>query len=229
MTTSLVGNSTNTFATAAPTAAQAAATTDQGKLNEGFDQFLLLLTTQLKNQDPMSPMESNEFTNQLVAFSGVEQQIKANENISKLVEMTKSSETTLGLSYIGLNVNTDSSDFKYYGTGPTETSYTLPENAGLSKITILDENQNIVYSQDGELAAGKHTFTWDGLDNNGAQAPAGLYSLRVGALDSQQKSINVSTVVPGRVEGIETTDNGEVMLIVNDKKVPMTAIQKATL
>ena len=102
MTTSLTGTPTNSFATPAitsaaksSTAANPTASTDTSALNQNFDQFLTLLTTQLKNQDPTAPMDSAAFTNQLVSFSGVEQQIKANSQLASLVNMSKASQTTL--------------------------------------------------------------------------------------------------------------------------------------
>ena len=84
MTTNISGTPATTFATPTPTKTAAASndTTDASMLNDNFDQFLLLLTTQLKNQDPLAPMDSTEFTNQLVSFSGVEQQIKTNDRIT---------------------------------------------------------------------------------------------------------------------------------------------------
>jgi len=202
---------------------------DKKTLNQNFDQFLVLLTTQLKNQDPLSPMKSNEFTNQLVSFSGVEQQIKMNKNISNLVKISKSSQTTLGLSYIGLKVNNPGSQFKYSGTGSSEISYNLPKDAARGTISILDKNGQSVYSQEPNLAKGTHKFIWDGLDKNGQPSPAGTYTVQVGAIDATQKSFSVSTIVPGIVEGIETTGNGDIMLLVNEQLVPMSEIKRARL
>jgi flagellar basal-body rod modification protein FlgD len=218
----------------APTTTAPAATAPDSKatstkqLNQNFDQFLMLLTTQLKNQDPLSPMDSTQFTNQLVSFSGVEQQIKMNSNLEKMLAMSSASQTTLGLSYIGLNVDTLGSDFKYFGTGYVKTAYTLPSNAAVTKVSIVDQNGHVVYSQDGESSAGKHDFVWDGKDEYGQDVPPGKYSLRVGAVDQDQKTLTVTTTVPGRVEGIEGTESG-IMLLINDEQVPMSDVRRATL
>ena len=222
MTTGISGNPAVTAAT------PAAAASTKG-LNQNFDQFLLLLTTQLKNQDPLSPMDSTQFTNQLVSFSGVEQQIKMNSNLEKLLTSSAAAQTTLGLSYIGLNVDTQGSDFKYYGTGYAKMSYQLPASASTSIISVLDQDNNVVYSQDGEVSAGKHDFTWGGTDQDGQAVPAGTYHLRVGALDRDQKNLTVTTTVPGIVEGIQKADDGSIMLIINNKEVSMSDIRKATL
>lgn len=229
MTTSISGNSS--FVSPTPPAAAPAqqAANDAGKqLNKTFDQFLMLLTTQLKNQDPLSPMDSTEFTNQLVSFSGVEQQIKINDNLGKLLAYSKASETTLGLSFIGMIVDMSGDTFKYYGEGGVQTSYRLPETASTTQISVLDAQGSVVYSRAGATTTGLHEFIWDGKNNEGQQMPAGKYQVRIGALDSQQKSMTVTTVVPGIVEGIESGDDG-LMLLINDQKVPMGDIKRATL
>ena|SRR3990170_1615991 len=222
MTISISGNP-------AVTAPPPAAAADTKGLNQNFDQFLLLLTTQLKNQDPLAPMDSTQFTDQLVSFSGVEQQIKMNSSLEKLLAMANASQTTLGLSYIGLNVDVQGSDFKYYGAGNAKMSYRLPADAAVSTISILDQNGDTVYSQDGEQASGAHDFIWNGADQNGNPVPAGMYRLRVDALDKNQKNLTAATTVPGLVEGVQTADDGSILLIVNGREVPMADIRKATL
>lgn len=229
MTASIVGTPATTSPTPPVTAGTTAAKVSDGtKLNQNFDQFLMLLTTQLKNQDPLSPMDSTQFTNQLVSFSGVEQQIKMNDNLAKMLALSNINQTTLGLSYIGLNVDVQGSGFKYSG-GDAKASYTLPSNATVSTISVLDDKGSVVYSQSGELSAGPHDFVWNGTDQNGQAVPAGTYELRVGALDKDQKNLTVTTTVPGRVEGVQTADDGSVMLLINGQQVPMSSVHKATL
>lgn len=202
------------------------------QLNQNFDQFLTLLTTQLKNQDPLSPMDSTQFTNQLVSFSQVEQQIKTNDNLEKLQALTANSQTTLGLSYIGLQVEHSGSQFNHYTDTSTTMTYNLPSDAATVKISVLDKDGNVVYSRDGqngEGAKGTHSFTWDGKDNNGDEAAAGLYTIAVGAADSNGKTITTTTVVPGVVMGMQKEDDGSVSLIINGQSVPMSDINRATM
>jgi flagellar basal-body rod modification protein FlgD len=230
MTISVSANPSTTYpASAAPPTAATPEVSDGKQLNQNFDQFLLLLTAQLKNQDPLSPMDSTQFTNQLVSFSGVEQQIKMNSRLEKLLAMSAANQTTLGLSYIGLKVDMQGSDFKYYGAGDAKMSYKLPSDAAINTVSIVDGNGNTVYSHSGELTSGAHDFVWNGTDQNGNPVPAGMYRLRVDALDKDQKNMTTSTVVPGLVEGIQTADDGSIMLIVNDHEIPMSDIRKATL
>ena len=219
----------NTFPTPAADAATATTKASDAKtLNQNFDQFLTLLTVQLKNQDPLSPMDSTQFTNQLVSFSGVEQQIKTNDNLSKLVSLTNASQTTLGLSYIGLNVDMEGSQFKYT-SGNAKMSYTLPSDAATNTLNIIDANGNTVYTHKGDAAKGKHEFVWDGKNNDGLPVAAGTYKFLVGAVDQEHKSITATTIVPGRVEGIQTAEDHSILLLINDQQVPMSSISKATL
>lgn len=212
--------------------AYSAANSDSTKLSGDFDQFLRLLTTQLKNQDPLSPMDSTEFTNQLVSFSGVEQQIKMNKNLENLIAYSANSQTTLGLSYIGLQVEREGSKFNLYPDTSVSMTYELETDASQLKISVLDANGDVVYSRDGvegEFNKGKHGFIWDGKDNNGDPATPGLYQIRVGAADQAGKTIKTTTVVPGVVMGMQTEDDGSVSLILNGEAVPMTDIRRATL
>src|SRR5215218_2783230 len=76
---------------------------DRAMIAENFDAFLLLLTTQLKNQSPLDPMDTNQFTQQLVQFASVEQQLKSNATLSALLTTVKAS-TTNAASFIGMQV-----------------------------------------------------------------------------------------------------------------------------
>src|SRR5215213_9555272 len=84
-----------------PVAGATNATRSESQLAANFDTFLLLLTAQLKNQDPLEPMDSNQFTQQLVQFSQVEQQIHSNKNLESLISLTKASGAADAVSYLG--------------------------------------------------------------------------------------------------------------------------------
>lgn len=199
------------------------------RLTDTFDTFLTLLTTQLKNQDPLNPMDSNEFTNQLVNFSGVEQQIRTNQTLDNLLTLNTLNLTTLGLNYIGLDVNTTGDTMTYDGTNPLTFSYALKDEAKVANINILAKDGSTVFTTRGEITAGSHNFTWDGKGTNGAVLPAGIYTVKIGATDALDKPVVSSTIVPGYVSGIETADDGTVDLIINGQKVPITDIKAARL
>ncbi len=198
-------------------------------LSQDFDQFLRLLTTQLQNQDPLSPMDSTEFTNQLVQFSQVEQQIKTNDQMESLLAFQTLNLTAVGLSFIGKNVEVSDDEFYMNGNSGASMSYNMPEGAAKGTVAITDADGRTVYKADADLGAGKKSFTWDGKDENGIAVPAGTYTLKVSALDAQNNSLNLTTFVPGFVEGIESGDDGNLNVIVNGRLVPVTAVRKATV
>ena len=216
--------------TSATSQRNAASTADTATLNENFDQFLLLLTTQLQNQDPLSPMDTAEFTNQLVSFSGVEQQIKTNKSLEDLLALNVLNITDIGLGFIGLDVESGGSSINFDGTTPQTMGYALNEAAVSNTVSIIDANGNTVYSETGETTTGQHQFTWNGLDSSGATAPAGYYTIQIDALDESGVAIPATTTVPSRIAGIESDGNGNVILITNGgEKIPITDVRKAVL
>lgn len=200
-----------------------------GGLNQDFDQFLRLLTTQLQNQDPLNPMDSTEFTNQLVSFSQVEQQIKTNDQLESLLAFQTLNLTAVGLSFIGKNVEITDDEFYKAADTTASMSYVMPEGAAKGTVTITDASGKTVYKADADLTQGTHKFTWDGKDTNGIAVPAGTYTLKVSAMDVQDNSLNLTTFVPGYVEGIESGDDGNLNVIVNGRLVPVTSVRKATV
>jgi flagellar basal-body rod modification protein FlgD len=205
---------------------QTASQTSTTQLNQDFDQFLRLLTTQLQNQDPLSPMDSSEFTNQLVQFSNVEQSIKTNSFLEKLLTMQTLNLTALGVSFIGKDVEVAGKFFQADGTKPVTMSYEMPAGAAEGTISILDEDGNVVFTQAADLTAGRHNLTWDGMNTSGNPVPAGKYELRIGAQTSTDAALNVTTFVPGHVNGLESAADGSLMLNVDGNLVNMTDVRK---
>lgn len=209
-----------------PVAQTSEAAQDRVSLGQDFDQFLRLLTTQLQNQDPLSPMDSTEFTNQLVQFSNVEQAIKQNDYLEKLLTMQTLNLTALGVSFIGKDVEVSGDTFEKPAEGPVTFSYEMPAEAATGTISIVDENGQVVWTQAAETAAGRHDLEWDGLDSADQPLPAGTYTLRIGALTDKKAALNVLTFVPGHVDGLESADNGDLLLVVGKNRVPMTEVRK---
>lgn len=209
-----------------PVQPQSEAAVDRASLGQDFDQFLRLLTTQLQNQDPLSPMDSTEFTNQLVSFSAVEQSIKQNDQLGKLLAMQALNLTALGVSFIGKDVEISGDTFEKGAMGPVTFSYDMPSDAATGTISIVDEEGQVVWSQAADTAAGRHDLTWDGMDNSNQALDAGSYTVRIGALTAKNAALNVTTYVPGHVDGLESADNGDLLLVVGKNKVPMTEVRK---
>lgn len=188
------------------------------QLAEDFDDFLVLLTTQLQNQDPLSPMDSTEFTNQLVSFAGVEQQINQNQKLDSLVSLALGSSFSSALGYVGKNVSYVSSEAHFDGSTPIDVNYAISGDSVDTTINIFNSEGKVVYSQKVSDDDSVENFTWDGKDEDGNTVPAGTYEMRVDALDGQNNPLDTTTVVTGRVSGIET-QNGTTFLLVGERAV----------
>ncbi|WP_374472783.1 flagellar hook assembly protein FlgD [Phenylobacterium sp.] len=191
------------------------------RLAENFDTFLTLLTTQLKNQDPLSPMDSTQFTQQMVQMTGVEQQLLTNDLLTKLVANSNSGIST-AVSLIGKEVRavTDTTAIK---GGKAEWLYDLDRDAEEVKVEVIDAKGATVHSStlSGEaLKAGEHKFTWDGKDRSGQALPnGGAYKLRITTKDTAGEAVPTSIYVQGLVAGVEQSD-GQTMLTINGARVP---------
>ncbi len=186
---------------------------------ENFDNFLGLLTAQLKNQDPLSPMDATQFTTQLVQFTGVEQAILQNKNMEELVGQQKSAQVASSVGYIGKTVTTAGNQLALSG-GTAELSYKLASPAKTCTVTITDANGQKVRVLTGKTGSGDQTLAWDGRNDAGVQMPDGVYNLSVKAVDAAGKSIAVTTGMKGEVTGVSVTD-GVVTLVVNKSKIPL--------
>ena len=191
-------------------------------LADTFDTFLALLTTQLKNQDPLDPMKSSEFTSQLVQYAGVEQSINTNKKLDQLVQLQTSSQLNSAVSFIGKTVEVIS-DLLLLKDGAAKISYGLDRNAAQTIISITDQNGRAVRSVRGETDAGRHEFEWDGRDSNGPQVPDGVYGFSVVATDGDEETIDTIAASFGRVTGVEVVDNAP-RLNIGELGVPFDAV-----
>lgn len=198
---------------------QANTSASTSKLAADFTQFLTLLTVQLQNQDPMSPMDTTEFTNQLVAFTGVEQQINTNQKLDSLVSLQIGTAFSAAQSYVGNDISYVSSEFSYTGE-PSTLRYSLNGAAVTSKINILNEAGDVVYSTEASKSSGAHEFVWNGETNSGLPAVPGTYEITVAALDANDEQVTTSTVVQGRVKGVES-QGGSIYLLVGERAVSL--------
>jgi len=192
-------------------------------LAEDFDSFLNLLTTQLQNQDPLDPMKSNEFTNQLVKFSEVEQALKTNDKLDELLTLQGDSKTNTAVSMIGKNVAADSNQFRLDGDSAT-IGYNLEGKAETAAINIANQNGEIVRTLAVNPEAGEHEITWDGTDGNGADLDEGVYTMQLNAVDSNNKTIKGDTFANNEVQGFEER-NGTVHLQLGGYEVKLDDVK----
>lgn len=197
-------------------------------LADDFTQFLTLLTTQLQNQDPLSPLDSNEFTNQLVQFSQVEQGINTNTKLDDLLSLQIGNAATSALGYVGLDVSYVSAEVALEQGSPATIRYSLDGAATISKINIFDEAGQLVFSGDAERGVGAHEFEWNGRDLLNNELPTGTYVVRIDSLDANEKTVETTTVVKSRVKGIEQ-QNGIVYALVGDRAVAINNILSAVV
>ncbi len=192
---------------------------DGAKLADDFDDFLLLLTTQLKNQDPTEPLDTNEFTSQLVQFATVEQAVATNLNLEKLVNASAATGIQQGLGFIGKAIEAEGNK-GVLSNGNAVFSYELPQNATSVNVSILDSTGRAVFSGAGDTSAGKNTVVWDGINNlTGQPMPDGTYQIAVNARNDKDEKIDAKTFTTGRVSAAQVDDQGNTILSVGTAKV----------
>ena len=216
---------TSTGATAAA-AASTGKTATKG-IAENFDSFLMLLTTQLKNQSPLDPLDTNQFTQQLVQFASVEQQLKSNATLSALLTTVKASTTSNAASFIGKQVTADGATTRL-ANGSARWVLNPARNASQAAITIRDKNGGVVATRTGALTAGAQSFAWDGKTSTGATAPEGDYTVTVAALDASGQGVSVKTEVSGRVDSVDMTGDTP-QLVIGSIRVPLASVKTVGL
>ena len=188
------------------------------RLSDNYDTFLVLLTAQLQNQDPLSPMDSTEFTQQLVQFSQVEQQIRTNEQLESLVAHYQAASAGTALSYLGRDAIIESDTATLAG-GQAAWSYNLASTADSVRLEVRDSHNKTLYSQSGDVTAGDHLFTWDGTTTSGDVAPDGPYKLVVTALDDASESVEATINVRDRIIGVDFTGDSPMVLTASERTV----------
>jgi len=196
------------------------------QLSGNFDTFLQLLTTQLKDQDPTSPMDTNEFTQQLVEYSQVEQQIDTNTNLQSLINQGTSQSAAYATSYLGKNVSVTNGNASLTG-GEAQWTYNLGTQAASTTLTVTNASGQVVYTGAGATSAGNNTFDWNGEDNNGNQLDDGTYTLKVTATAADGSAVTTSVASAGTVSEIDMT-SGTPELTIGNMQVGLSDIAGVT-
>jgi len=219
MTTGVnTNNTTNTGTNANSSTSNSAMQQLSGNMNT----FLTLLTTQLQNQDPLSPMDSTQFTQQLVEYSQVEQQINTNTNLTSLISLQQAGAGAASVGYLGKNVTVTNGNAALTN-GSATWNYALPAGAATSTLTVTNASGQTVYSGPGETASGSNTFTWNGQNNNGNQQADGTYTLAVTASDANGNPITPTVTSSGTVSEINMSGSSP-QLMIGSMAVPLTAV-----
>ena len=217
---------------AAASAAAAATTTSNStnsltKLGTDFNSFLTLLTTQLKNQSPDSPVDANQFTQQLVEFAGVQQQVNTNTTLTSILAALKGDQISSASSYVGTTIKATGSQGALVN-GTAKFGYTLPTGGGAPAVTITNSAGQVVFNGTGSSNAGDNFVSWDGTNSNtGAKSPDGVYSISVKATDANGKSLTATPFIAGTVDSA-SINNGEVDVGIGSLLVPTSSITSVT-
>ena len=190
---------------------------------DNFDTFLSILTTQLKNQNPLDPLDTNQFTQQLVQFSGVEQQLKTNDFLETLMLAGQNTAKSDAVSYIGKEVTSSGKTGELTDDDAVFWAYSADANATNANVTIKDANGQVVYTQNGPLNVGPGTFRWDGIGGDGSAKPNGVYTIDIKGTDANGKAVKISTASIGVVTAVDFT--GDIpILTVGSRRVAITDV-----
>jgi flagellar basal-body rod modification protein FlgD len=186
------------------------ANTASSKLSANFDNFLKLLTTQLSNQDPLSPLDATQFTTQLAQFSSVEQAINTNKKLDQLIAAQTTGQLNTGVAYLGKLIEGNGS-ISTLQNGRAEWGYFLTDEAASTQIGIYNDQGQLVRQIPGATDVGAHQLVWDGKDNDGNAVPDGNYQIQVSSLDSAGDPVVTTTNFVSAVSGV-MMNSGQMML-----------------
>jgi flagellar basal-body rod modification protein FlgD len=190
------------------------------------DDFLKMFLAQIKNQNPLEPMDGLDFTSQLAQFSTLEQLQNANSKIDTIISQDSASQNALAVSFIGKEVTSAGNGLTVAEGDESQTlKFSLASDASEATIAVKDSNGNeVAVLNQGALSSGSNTCRWDGKDKNGSSVPAGNYSFVVSAKNLSGEPIEVSTYSTGQVTGV-IFENGTTYLEVNGVEVSLADIQ----
>ena len=191
-------------------------------LADNYEMFLNLLTAQMKNQDPLDPLDSTQFVDQLVSFSGVEQQIAQNQNLESLLIIQSAAAQTSSVGYIGRVATALTPDSRLQD-GAANWQYELPESAQTTNMIIRDSSDRVVYRTTGDKTTGQHDFNWNGQTSSGTTAPDGIYTLEINAVAQNGATIPAEIRASARVTGIDLSGS-EVVVEMGGVEVPLSSV-----
>jgi flagellar basal-body rod modification protein FlgD len=184
----------------------------QSAFDGSVDTFLQLFMAQLKNQDPTQPFSTESMTQQMSMLTQTQQSIQSNKNLEQLIASNANSQASAVTSLVNKDVSFRSSSLYASDTG-AEFNFEIP-TATTVKVQITNQAGDLVYDSTGKMDAGKSTFVWDRIGNNGVANPVGKYNIKVSTLGANSKYTEVPVTVKGKVTGVDFTTNGDPTLII---------------
>ena len=191
-----------------------------------FQTFLTLLTTQLQNQNPLSPLDTNQFTQQLVQFAGVEQQLKTNDQLTALVTLQQTAQSTQALTFVGKTAIVDGSTAALSNSAAT-WDVSVPKASNLS-VSIANSTGQTVFTGNYSASAGDNQpFVWNGKGNDGTQWPDGKYTMTATGTDSNGQTVAIATRIQGVVSSVDLTQSPP-LLSINGQTYTVNQIKAIT-
>lgn len=185
---------------------------DASALSGNYQMFLQLLVTQMQNQNPLDPTDATEFTNQLVQYSSVEQQIKMNSTLSDLKTMFAVQNAMAMVSYVGKTVTVDASAAEYTD-GKATWNFNASAASDSATISVVDSDGNTVYTTSEKLSSGNGQFVWTGETNDGSLASSGTYTLKISGKTSSGTNVTYKSEVSGVVESVDFTGDTPMLTV----------------
>lgn len=183
-------------------------------LGSDFNSFLTLLTTQLKNQNPTDPVDANQFTQQLVQFSQVQQQVNTNTYLEKILAAISGNQVSSAASYVGTNIQAEGNKGAFKGTGNAEFGYNLPLGASKAEVSITNSAGTVVFNGLGSTNRGENLVLWDGKNSfNGRTEAAGVYTISVKATDASGNKVTATPFTTGTVDSASIKDGNVILNI----------------
>jgi flagellar basal-body rod modification protein FlgD len=190
---------------------------------DNFQTFLTLLTTQLQHQNPLDPLDTNQFTAQLVQFAQVEQQLRANTQLTSLVELQTTAQSTQALAFVGATAVVDGRT-AMLRDGVATWAVNVAKPSTLN-VTISNEAGQTVFNGEYTADAGEQSFMWDGKGKDGTQWPDGNYTITATAKDAAGQSVAVNTQIYGVVDSADLTQSPP-LLSIGGQTFTMDKVQK---
>jgi flagellar basal-body rod modification protein FlgD len=208
----VVSGTTSASSSSSATSAAAANALASSQIAGNFQSFLTLLTTQLQNQNPLDPLDTNQFTQQLVEFAGVQQQLNTNDSLATLVSLQQTAQSTQALGFVGQTVVVNGNTAALTNSSAT-WELSVPSNSTVN-VTIANSTGQSVFTGSYSVTAGNNQpFTWNGQGNDGTQYPAGQYTLTATAANSTGAVVAVTTQVEGVVSSVDIAQSPPLLTV----------------
>jgi flagellar basal-body rod modification protein FlgD len=216
------GTTASTSSSSSSSSASSANSLASQQIAGNFQSFLQLLTTQLQNQNPLSPLDTNQFTQQLVEFAGVQEQLNTNDSLSTLVSLQQTAAATQALDFVGKTAIVSGSTATMANSSAT-WELNVPANANVN-VTITNSTGQTVYSGTAPMNSGEQPFTWNGQGSDGTQWPDGQYTMTASYSNGSGSSVAIPTQIAGVISGVNLSQSPP-LLIINGQSYTVSQVQ----